>query len=130
MGASRPKKHTGRTTSGSTRDLKIQRIGRVTVYKRGTSYYLYYREGKKSVRRKVDGNLATARAAAAKVSASLEEGSPSPFGFARRSVDEVISGFLEYCEEVQGLALRLGGGERTHGELAGALEGVLGLAGA
>ena len=106
MGASRPKKHTGRTASGSTRDLKIQRIGRVTVYKRGTSYYLYYREGKKSVRRKVDGNLATARAAAAKVSASLEEGSPSPFGFARRSVDEVIVGFLEYCEEVQGLALR------------------------
>ncbi len=84
MGASRPKKHTGRTASGSTRDLKIQRIGRVTVYKRGTSYYLYYREGKKSVRRKVDGNLATARATAAKVSASLEEGSPSPFGLPRR----------------------------------------------
>ena len=103
---SAPKRHTGRTDSGNTRDVKIQRIGRVTVYKRGTSYYLYFREGKKSVRRKVDGNLATARATAAKVSASLEEGSPSPFGFARRSVDEVILGFLQYCEEVQGLALR------------------------
>ncbi len=100
-----PKRHTGRTPSGSTRDVKIQRIGRVTVYKRGTSYYLYFREGKKSVRRKVDGNLVTARATAAKVSASLEEGSPSPFGFARRSVEAVITGFLEYCEEVQGLAL-------------------------
>ncbi len=106
MGSLPPKKHTGRTELGSTRDVKIQRIGRVTVYKRGRSYYLYYREAGKSVRRKVDGNLSTARATASKISASLEEGSPSPFGFARTPLDQLILGFLEYSEDVRGLTPR------------------------
>ncbi len=99
-------KHTGFTTSGNTRDVKVERIGRVTVYRRGKAYSLYYRETGKSVRRKVDGNLAVARATASRVNASLEEGSPSPFGFTRVTVEEVVPLFTSHAEEVQGLALR------------------------
>ena len=36
----------------------------------------------------------------------MEEGSPSPFGFTRISVDDLLAKFLEYCRDVQGLALR------------------------
>ena len=37
--------HTGRTTAGNTRDVKVERIGKVTIYKRGRVYYLYFRQG-------------------------------------------------------------------------------------
>jgi len=56
-----PKGHTGRTGNGSTRDVKVDRIGRVTIYKRGRTYYLYHREKGKTVRQRVEGNLNTAR---------------------------------------------------------------------
>ena len=46
--------HTGRTTAGHTRDVKVERIGRVTIYKRGDVYYLYYRECGASQRRRVE----------------------------------------------------------------------------
>ena len=45
------REHTGRTEKGHTRDVKIKRIGKVTVYKRGHTYYLYYRENGRAVRR-------------------------------------------------------------------------------
>jgi hypothetical protein len=35
--------HTGRTAAGHTRDVKVERVGKVTIYKRGDVYYLYYR---------------------------------------------------------------------------------------
>ena len=63
MAKSSPKRgHTGYTKTGSVRDVRVQRIGRVTIYKRGKNYYLYYRDQHRTVRRKVEGNLATARA--------------------------------------------------------------------
>jgi hypothetical protein len=34
-------KHTGQTDSGHTRDVKAERIGKVTIYKRGLAHYLY-----------------------------------------------------------------------------------------
>lgn len=43
--------HTGRTSRGNTRDLKVERVGAVTVYKRGVTYYIYYRESGRSVQR-------------------------------------------------------------------------------
>ena len=102
----RTREHTGFTGSGNTRDVKIDRLGRVTIYRRGRSYYLYYRERGKSLRRKIDGNLTTARVAESKVNASLEEGSPSPFGYKSITVEELIAQFLSHCDEVKGLALR------------------------
>ena len=65
------KKHTGLTESGSSRHVRVDRIGRVSVYRRGRTYYLYYRERGKSLRRNIDGNLATARATASRVNTSL-----------------------------------------------------------
>ena len=60
--------HTGLTGSGNIRDVKIERIGNVTIYKRGTTYFLYYRENARTMRPKIEGNLAVARATAARVS--------------------------------------------------------------
>ncbi|HTU92241.1 MAG TPA: hypothetical protein VMF69_19320 [Gemmataceae bacterium] len=38
--------------------MKVERIGRITIYKRGETYYLYFRQGGVTQRRKIDGNLA------------------------------------------------------------------------
>ena len=98
--------HTGRTAGGNIRDLKIERIDRVTIYKRGAVYYLYYREDGQSVRKRVDGNLAVAKATAAKVAAALAEERPSPLGFERTSPVQLVNAFLDYIEDVKGLAWR------------------------
>ncbi len=79
------RKHTGRTTGGHTRDVNIDRIGSVTIYKRGDSYWLYYREDGKSQRHRIEGNLAVAKATAAKITVAKEENRPSPLGFTRAS---------------------------------------------
>jgi hypothetical protein len=98
--------HTGRTDSGHTRDVKVERIGPVTIYQRGASYYLYYRQRSASRRTRIDGNLAAARATAAKVAAALAENRPSPVGHERTSPRAMVDGFLAYAAGVQGLALR------------------------
>lgn len=104
--AAGPVGHTGKTTGGNTRDVKVDRVGPVTIYKRGASYFLYYRENKKSERRRVEGNLAVARATAAKVAAALGEHRPSPLGFERTSPKLMRDGYLDYVENVQRLAWR------------------------
>lgn len=98
--------HSGRTDRGHTKDLKVKRIGKVTIYKRGLTYYLYYREDGRSIRRSVDGNLATAEATAFKVSAALAEHRPSPLGYQRTSPTAMVTAFLDAATNVQQLALR------------------------
>jgi len=98
-------KHTGKTESGHTRDVKVERVRDVTIYRRGRTYCLYYREGGKSIRRKVDGNIAVARATASKVAAALDSGQQSPLGFHRTAPAVVVEKYLEYTEHVQGLAM-------------------------
>jgi hypothetical protein len=49
--------HTGHTLSGHTRDVKVERVGKITIYKRGDIDSLSYRQGVVSQRRKVDGNI-------------------------------------------------------------------------
>ncbi|MDD4788874.1 MAG: hypothetical protein PHO07_17020, partial [Pirellulales bacterium] len=61
----------GRTAGGHVRDLKVERIGSVTIYKRGGVYYLYYRENGETKRPRIDGNLAVARATAHDVAKAL-----------------------------------------------------------
>ena len=39
-----PADHSGKTEAGHTRDVKVERVGPVTIYRRGKTYYLYYRE--------------------------------------------------------------------------------------
>lgn len=101
-----PVGHTGQTKAGNIRDVKVDRIGPVTIYKRGETYYLYYRENRKSERRRVDGNLAVARATAAKVAAALGENRPSPLGFDRTSPQQLTTGYLDFVANVQKLAWR------------------------
>ncbi len=101
-----PVGHTGETKSGNIRDVKVDRIGPVTVYKRGETYYLYYRENRKSERRRVDGNLQVARATAAKVASALGENRPSPLGFDRTSPSALTAGYLDFVANVQKLAWR------------------------
>ena len=101
-----PRGHTGRTDQGHTRDVKVKRIGKVTIYKRGLTYYLYYREDRRTVRRGVDGNLATAEATAHKISAALAERRPSPLAYQRTSPDALVDAYLDAVTNVQKLALR------------------------
>ena len=75
--------HTGFTEKGNTCDLKVERVGKVTIYRRGEQYYLYYRQDQKTERCRIDGNLAVARATAAKVATALAEERPSPLNFQR-----------------------------------------------
>jgi len=77
----------------------------VTIYRRGTTYCLY-RQGGLSRRRKVDGNLAVARATAHKIVAALDEGRNSPIAYQRTSPQNLVDGFLDAVANVQRLALR------------------------
>lgn len=101
-----PGGHTGKTDTGHTRDVKIERIDQVTIYKRGNTYSLYYREGGKTVRQSIDGNLAVARATATKVAAALRDNRPSPLRFDRTSPENMVTGFLDYVADVKKLAWR------------------------
>ncbi len=98
--------HSGRTAAGNTRDLKVERIGPVTIYKRGETYYLYYREGSRTQRPKVDGNLAAARATAHKVANALAEQRPSPIAYTRTTPAKMVEAYLDAVATVQKLALR------------------------
>jgi len=99
-------KHTGFTDAGNTRDVKLERVGKVTIYRRGNAYYLYYREQGKNQRRRIDGNLLVARTTATKVAAALLEHRPSPLGFERTTPEAMVTAFLDYIENVKGLAWR------------------------
>ena len=98
-------RHTGRTNRGDTRQILVEKLGKVTIYQRGVVYYLYYRELDKTVRRKVDGNLAVARATAGKVVQSLAEERASPFAFDLVAPRQLVERYLEYVEHVQRLSL-------------------------
>src|SRR5690606_4677324 len=98
--------HTGSTDGGNVRDVKIDRIGPVTIYKRGRSYYLYYRENRKTHRKRVDGNLAVAKATALKVAASIGENQPSPISFNATDPKAMVEQYLDFVEKVQDLAWR------------------------
>jgi integrase len=86
--------------------VKVERIGPVTVYKRGHTYYLYYRQSRVTERRKIDGNLAVARATAHKIADALAERRPSPLSFARTTPQQLADGYRDYVANVQKLALR------------------------
>ena len=64
--------HTGKTVGGNTRDVKVERHGKVTIYKRGLSYYLYYRENQRSIRRLFGRDLDHARADARQIGARMQ----------------------------------------------------------
>jgi len=74
---------------------------KVTIYKRGLTHYLYFRENGKSIRRPVEGNLAAASAMAHKVAGSLQEGRPSPLGFQRIAPAEMVAAFSDSARPME-----------------------------
>lgn len=86
--------------------IKVARLGKVTVYRRGKNYWLYYRDSGKSIRKKIDGNLATAKATASGINVHLEQNRPSPFSFQTKPLAKVVQDFLEHCKLARGLRIR------------------------
>jgi len=103
---SRAAKTNGRTSAGHVRDVKIDRVGPVTIYLRGDTYYLYYSENGQRKRPRIDGNLAVAKATAADVAKALAEERASPLTFQRTSPEDLVASYLIYVEEVQRRAWR------------------------
>lgn len=96
----------GRTSAGNVRDIKIGRVGPVTIYKRLDTYYLYYLEDGQRKRPRIDGDLAVAKATAADVAKALAEERRSPLTFRRISPDDLVARYLSYVAEVQRRAWR------------------------
>ena len=44
------KEHTGYTEKGNARQVKVERVGPVTIYKRRRDYWIYYREKGQTIR--------------------------------------------------------------------------------
>jgi integrase len=97
---------TARTAAGHVREVKIDRVGPVTIYRRGDTYYLYYTEGGQRKRPKIDGNLAVAKATAADVAKALAEDRASPLTFQRTSPSELVEKFIEFVRDIQRRAYR------------------------
>ncbi|MCX7805677.1 MAG: hypothetical protein N3A38_10880 [Planctomycetota bacterium] len=93
-------------SADENRYVRIERVRNVTIYRRGRAYCLYFREGKRSVRRRVGDNIAEARAMASRVAAALAEKRPSPIGFRRITFGEFADGFIVYARDVRRLAPR------------------------
>ena len=96
--------------------VKIDRIGKVSIYKRGKNYWLYFRDRGKSVRKRVYGNLATTRATASQVNVDLEQKRPSPFNYETKPIFQVIDDYLEYCRLARGARVK------THSRYRAALD--------
>ena len=83
---------------------KIDRIGRVTIYKRGPTYHVYYRENGRSFKEPVGRSLNAARRTASEVNSQLQDERPSTYGFERISISDFQQNWLDYCRHVRGLA--------------------------
>ena len=96
----------GRKKTDPGRYIKVVRLGKVSIYRRGNGYWIYFRDGGKSVRRKVDGNLAATKATASGINVYLEQKRPSPFNYQTKSIGKVVDDFLEHCKLARGLRVR------------------------
>jgi integrase len=76
------------------------RIGRVSGYRRGRVWYLYYHEAGRRRRPRVGPGLTDARRLAAQINGQLEVGAPSALGFDPISIPDLQSRWLEYHEQV------------------------------
>ena len=81
------------------------RVGRVTVYPHHGSWWVYYRDGGKPVRRKVAANRTDAEQVAAQVNAQLAQGAPTLLAFTATGVEALRREFLDYHENVLGSTL-------------------------
>jgi integrase len=76
------------------------RIGRVTVYERHGAWWLYFRDGGRTLRRKVSAERGQAETIVAQVNSQLVQQEPTLLTFTPISVPELRRQFLEYHEKV------------------------------
>lgn len=89
-----------------SRYVKVARLGKVSIYRRGSSYWIYFRDKGRTIRKKIDGNLAVARATASQINVHLEQGRSSPFSFQTKPISRVVNDFIEHCRVVRSLRIR------------------------
>ena len=65
-------KTTGLTQRGNVRDVKVERVGIVTIYQRGLTFCLYYRSNGRSVRHACARDLELARQHARQVCVQIK----------------------------------------------------------
>lgn len=76
------------------------RVGRVSYYHRHGSWHIYYRDGRRQVRRRAGDTEEAAAQVAAQVNAQLAVGAPTPFSFTPLTVAELRRRFLDHHENV------------------------------
>jgi len=76
------------------------RIGNVSVYNHHGSWWLYFRENGKPIRRRVGENFDEAEAVGARVNAQLTASQPTLLSFEAISVQHLVSRWLEHHEHV------------------------------
>lgn len=77
------------------------RVGRVSVYLHHGSWWIYYREDDKPIRRKIGSDRAAAEQAAAHVNAQLATAAPTLFGFKPIAIADLRAAFLREHESVR-----------------------------
>ncbi len=87
------------TRSRRKRSRRI-RIGNVSVYEHHGSWWLYFRENGKPVRRRVGEDLDEAKAVGARVNAQLAASQPTLFSFEAVSVRDLVRRWLGHHEHV------------------------------
>ncbi|MCA9117319.1 MAG: tyrosine-type recombinase/integrase [Planctomycetaceae bacterium] len=81
------------------------RIGQVSYYPHHGAWYIYYRDGRTPVRRRVADTEDEAAAIAAQINGQLATSGRTPFSFTPLSVAELRRRFLDYHEQVSRSAL-------------------------
>jgi len=81
------------------------RIGKVSLYLHHGTWWVYYRESGKPVRKNVGADKAEAERVAAQVNAQLVQGAPSLLSFTPISVPELRKQFLDHHEHARGSTL-------------------------
>ena len=77
-----------------------QRVGRVSVYLHHGSWHLYYRDGRRPLRRRIGSDASEALRIAAEVNAELATDRPTMFSFSPTTVAALRQRFLEHHEFV------------------------------
>ncbi len=83
---------------------KVDRIGSVTIYKRGPTYYLYYRENDRSLKPPVGRDLNEARRLASQTDSQLRDMRPTAFNIEHIGVEDFATEWLAHCRTVRGLS--------------------------
>jgi len=82
------------------RRTRRKRVGSVSYYFHHGAWWVYYRDGRRQVRRRVGQSEQAAGQLAAQVNAQLPTGVPTPFSFTPLTVGELRSRFLDHHEHV------------------------------